>query len=99
MKRSQPSCILTILDTYNHIVLETLHFRKLDLAMSEINKPRKERIEIRVLVVMASLAVIPIAQPLGQSSRVRQMRCIKQFCNKRDSTFYAPKNKLGKDGV
>lgn len=87
MKSSQPSCIL-ILDTYNHIVLETLHFRKLDLAMSEINKPGKERTEIWVLLVTASLAVIPIAQPLGQ----RQMRCIKQFCNKKDSTFQSPKN-------
>lgn len=86
MKSLQPSCIL-ILDAYNHIALETLHFRKLDLAMSEINKPGKERTEIWVLVVTASLAVIPIAQPLGQSSCVRQMRCIKQFCNKKDSTF------------
>lgn len=67
--------------------------------MSEINKPGKEVREIRVLAVVASLAVIPIAQPLGQNSCVRQMRCIKQFYNKGDSTSYAPKNKLAKDGA
>lgn len=78
---------------YNHIELEIL---TLGSAMSKINKPGKARTEICVLVVTASLAVIPIAQA---SSCVRQMRCIKQFCNKRHITFYTPKNKLAVDGV
>lgn len=64
--------------------------------MSKINKPGKARTEICVLVVTALLAAIPIAQAM---SHVRQMRCIKQFCNIRCITFYTPKNKLAMDGV
>lgn len=92
VKRSQPSCILIILC----ITIQNWKCCTLDSGMSKIDKPGKARTEICVLVVTASLAGIPIAQG---TSYVRQMRCIKQFCNKRHITFYTPKNKLAMDGV
>lgn len=64
--------------------------------MSKISKPGKARTEISVLVVTASLVVISTAQA---TSYVRQMRCIKQFCNKKHITFYTPENTLAMDGA